>query len=81
MPESKHRKKRRRPGPTPPSKPTSSIAKKAPSPTWYVVLMTALMAVGVILVIVRFVFVLDQLYLLVGLGMIAAGFLMTTNYR
>lgn len=54
---------------------------KEPSPTWYVVVMAGLMVVGVILVLVRFVFQLDQLVLVGGLVAIAAGFLMTTNYR
>ncbi len=43
--------------------------------------MAGLMVVGVILVLIRFVFELDQLVLVVGLVAIAAGFLMTTNYR
>jgi hypothetical protein len=43
--------------------------------------MTALMAVGVIMVVTRFVLTLDQWVTLVGLGLIAVGFLMTTNYR
>jgi hypothetical protein len=54
---------------------------KDPSPTWYVATMTGLMVVGVLLVLVRFIFDQDQVLLLVGLGAIAAGFLMTTNYR
>jgi hypothetical protein len=32
-------------------------------------------------VLLRFILNLDQVLLLVGLGAIAAGFLMTTNYR
>ncbi len=39
------------------------------------------MVIGVILVLLRFVFELDQLVLVAGLVAIAAGFLMTTNYR
>jgi len=35
----------------------------------------------VILVLLRFVFEWDQTILIVGLVAIAAGFLMTTNYR
>jgi hypothetical protein len=54
---------------------------KDPSPTWYVALMAGLMVVGVILVLARFIFQWPQTMLLVGLGAIAAGFLMTTNYR
>ncbi len=63
---------------------TSAAAEarsKEPSPTWYVVVMAGLMVIGVILVLVRFVFQLDQLVLVGGLVAIAAGFLMTTNYR
>jgi uncharacterized membrane protein HdeD (DUF308 family) len=81
MPESKRRKPRHS-GPTRSKKevvnPTRS---KPPSPTWYVVTMTALMGLGVIMVIARFVFSLDQWVTIVGLLLIAAGFLMTTNYR
>jgi hypothetical protein len=43
--------------------------------------MAGLMVIGVLLVLIRFVFELDQLVLVVGLVAIAAGFLMTTNYR
>lgn len=79
MPESK----RRKPKNPPQSKKALEAAAKSkePSPTWYVALMAGLMVVGVILVLVRFVFELDQLWLLAGLLAIAAGFLMTTNYR
>lgn len=78
MPESKRRK------PKPPqSALRSSVATKSkdPSPTWYVALMSGLMVAGVLMVLARFVFDLDQLYLVGGLAAIAAGFLMTTNYR
>jgi hypothetical protein len=43
--------------------------------------MAGLMAAGVVLVLIRFVFQTDQWLLLVGLVMISAGFIMTTNYR
>lgn len=43
--------------------------------------MAGLMVAGVLMVLVRFIFSLDQLFLVGGLGLIAAGFLMTTNYR
>lgn len=59
----------------------AAAKEKDPSPTWYVVLMAGLMVAGVILVLIRFIFQLDQIWLLGGLGAIAAGFLMTTNYR
>jgi hypothetical protein len=55
--------------------------EKDPSPQWYVALMTALMALGVILVLGRFVFQTEQWVLLIGLVLISAGFIMTTNYR
>lgn len=79
MPESK----RRKPKSHPVSPQTAAAAAKAkdPSPTWYVAVMAGLMVIGVILVLSRFVFELDQLVLIAGLVCIAAGFLMTTNYR
>lgn len=77
MPESKRRKPKQRPQAT-----TAAEAKsKDPSPTWYVALMAGLMVVGVILVLLRFIFEWDQMVLVAGLVAIAAGFLMTTNYR
>lgn len=82
MPEPKRRKPKQ--GPTRSRTPRSVIEARSqpPSPTWYVVLMTILMALGVIMVVSRFMFVqLDQWVLYVGLLLIAAGFLMTTNYR
>lgn len=82
MPESKRRKtkKPRRP-PTPRLTATALIKEKGASPTWYVVLMVALMTVGLVLVLARFVFQLPQYWLIGGLVGIAAGFIMTTNYR
>jgi uncharacterized membrane protein HdeD (DUF308 family) len=79
MPESKRRKPKNRPQ----SQKAMEAAAKAkdPSPTWYVAVMAGLMVVGVVLVLLRFILDLDQVLLLVGLGAIAAGFLMTTNYR
>lgn len=79
MPESK----RRKPKNPPQSQKAAEVAAKAkdPSPTWYVVVMAGLMVVGVLLVLVRFIFEWDQVYLLAGLAAIAVGFLMTTNYR
>ena len=79
MPESKRRKPKNRPQ-SPQAVDTAAKAKE-PSPTWYVATMAGLMVVGVILVLARFIFEMDQVLLLVGLGAIAAGFLMTTNYR
>jgi small-conductance mechanosensitive channel len=79
MPESKRRKPKNRPQ----SQKSIEAATKAkdPSPTWYVALMAGLMVVGVLLVLARFIFQWPQTVLLAGLGAIAAGFLMTTNYR
>lgn len=79
MPESKRRKPKNRPQ-SPKAVEAASKAKE-PSPTWYVATMAGLMVVGVVLVLARFVFEMDQVLLLIGLGAIAAGFLMTTNYR
>jgi 1,4-dihydroxy-2-naphthoate octaprenyltransferase len=78
MPESKRRKPKSL-GPTPSKHVAAS--EKEPSPQWYVALMAGLMAAGVVLVLIRFVFQTDQWLLLVGLVMISAGFIMTTNYR
>ncbi len=79
MPESKRRKPKNRPQS---QKAIEAAAKaKDPSPTWSVAVMAGLMVVGVLLVLLRFILDLDQVFLLVGLGAIAGGFLMTTNYR
>jgi hypothetical protein len=81
MPESKRRKTKKparsRLAPTA----VATAKAKGPSPTWYVVLMAGLMGIGVLGVIARFVFQLPQFWLFGGLVAIAAGFLMTTNYR
>ncbi len=79
MPESKRRKPKNRPVSA--SATQAAVKAKDPSPTWYVALMAGLMVVGVVLVILRFVFEWDQTILIAGLVAIAAGFLMTTNYR
>jgi len=79
MPESKRRKPKNRP--QSPQAVDIAAKSKEPSPTWYVALMAGLMVVGVLLVLLRFILQLPQTVLLVGLGAIAAGFLMTTNYR
>ena len=78
MPESKRRKPKSI-GPT--ASKHAAAKEKEPSPQWYVGVMAGLMAVGVILVLIRFVFQTEQWLLLVGLVMISAGFIMTTNYR
>lgn len=79
MPESKRRKPKN--PPRPPSAVAASAKSKEPSPTWYVALMAGLMVVGVFLVLLRFILQWDQLILIAGLAAIAAGFVMTTNYR
>lgn len=79
MPESKRRKPKNRP--QSPQALEAAAKAKEPSPTWYVALMAGLMVFGVLLVLVRFMFDLPQVMLLAGLGAIAIGFLMTTNYR
>ena len=79
MPESKRRKPKNRPVSA--SAAQAAERAKEPSPTWYVAVMAGLMVLGVILVLLRFVFDWDQLVLVGGLVAIAGGFLMTTNYR
>jgi hypothetical protein len=83
MPESKGRRKSKQiKRPTPPK---SNFQKQerghAPSPTWYVGLMFGLMALGVVMVVARYLFQLDNSVLLLGLLAIAVGFVMTTNYH
>jgi uncharacterized membrane protein HdeD (DUF308 family) len=80
VPESKRRKPKQTSA-TRPTNPATAARQENPSPTWYVATMAGLMIAGVLMVLVRFVFSLDQLFLVGGLGLIAAGFLMTTNYR
>ena len=79
MPESK----RRKPKSPAVSSQTAEAAVKAkePSPTWYVVLMSGLMGLGVLAVLARFIFNWNQFWLIGGLVAIAVGFLMTTNFR
>ena len=81
MPESKRRKPKKSSRPPLGATAVATAKAKGPSPTWYVALMAGLMAVGVLGVIARFAFQLPQYWLFGGLIAIAAGFLMTTNYR
>ena len=82
MPESKRRKTKKPSRPRVVAPSAVAVAKaKGPSPTWYVVVMAGLMGAGVLGVIARFVWQLPQYWLFGGLVAIAAGFLMTTNYR
>ncbi len=81
MPQSKGRRKAKTPRrPTPP-KTVSKSSKTKESPLWYVSLMFGLMVIGVLLVVVRYVFDMPSWLLLAGLGSMGAGFLMTTNYH
>lgn len=82
MPESKRRKPKRTPPPAAVAAAAANKAKaKAPSPTWYVALMSSLMGLGVLAVLGRFIFQWNQYWLIGGLVAIAAGFFMTTNLR
>ena len=55
------------------------------SPRWVPVLMLACLIVGVVVVIINYLGVLpggtQNLYLLIGLGLITLGFLTATQYR
>ena len=57
----------------------------APSPRWYTILMSSLMILGVLLIVLNYLTLLpgsvSRWYLWSGLGLIGAGFLMTTNYN
>ena len=79
VPESKRRKPKNAPVSSKAAQ--AAVKSKDPSPTWYVGLMAGLMVLGVVLVLLRFVFEWDQIVLVAGLVAIAGGFLMTTNYR
>lgn len=84
MPISKGRKKAKR-RPPPPTRP-DPIKAKGPSPRWYVITMASLMAGGLLLILLNYMGLVpggdtDNLYLLIGLGGIGAGFAMTLNYR
>ena len=84
MPVSKKRTKSRKPTQ---SKNISNqmSSGKGPSPRWYVVTMSALMIMGVLLIVLNYLTLLpgsvSRWYLWSGLGLIGAGFLMTTNYN
>ena len=64
---------------------TQLSGDKGPSPRWFVVTMTSLMVLGVLLIVLNYLTLLpgsvSRWYLWGGLGMIGAGFLMTTEYR
>ena len=80
MPESKRRKPKRSTS-TLPKTAGAEAKSKPPSPTWYVVLMAGLLGVGLLAVLARFIFQWPQYFLIGGFLMIAAGFIMATNYR
>jgi len=84
MPVSKKRKQNNKPTQ---SKNISSqmTSNKEPSPRWYIVLMSSLMIIGVLLIVLNYLTLLpgsvSRWYLWSGLGLIGAGFLMTTSYN
>ena len=84
MPVSKKRKQNTRPTQ---SKNISNqmSSSHGPSPRWYIFLMSGLMIVGVLLIVLNYLTLLpgsvSKWYLWSGLGLIGAGFLMTTNYN
>lgn len=85
MPKSKVRKKKgARRGPTQ-SKHEIKPEHRGPSPTWYVVVMFALMAVGVIVIILNYMGLTpgetSNTWLVGGLAAIAVGFGMTLNFH
>jgi hypothetical protein len=80
MPKSKGRRKPRRTH-TPPPPPKEVKV----SPTWYIVLMFGLMAVGILLIILNYIDLVpggqQSMWLYLGLASIAVGFLMTMNFH
>ncbi|MGH2556587.1 MAG: cell division protein CrgA [Actinomycetota bacterium] len=78
MPRSKAKRRRYQP---PPKK------KRKPSPRWFGPLILGLMFAGVIVIVVNYLGLMPgttgatNLYLFVGLGLIAAGFAGSTQWR
>ena len=75
---------------TPPASASSRYTPPIPkeykrSPTWVPVLMFTLMGVGVLTILANYLGMLpggaDNVYLIVGLGLITAGFLTATRYH
>lgn len=81
MPQSKGRRKSKTVSrPTPPKSAHGGKAAKESSKL-YQTIMFGLMAGGVLLVVVRYVFELSGWMVLGGLGAMGAGFVMTINYH
>jgi len=81
MPKSKSRQRdRRRPYAAPPPK-----KRPKASPRWYGFLVLGLMIVGVLMIVANYMGLLPgdtrQLWLWLGLGFIAAGFIAATQWR
>ena len=81
MPKSKSRQRGgRRPYAAPPPK-----KKPKPSPRWYGFLVLGLMVVGVAMIVLNYMGIMPgdtrQLWLWLGLGFIAAGFVAATQWR
>jgi hypothetical protein len=84
MPESRGRQKQRRR----PYVPAPQKKKRKPSPRWFGVLILGLMGVGVALIVLNYMGLLPgtqlgarNLYLWLGLGLIALGFGGATQWR
>ncbi|MEZ5171500.1 MAG: cell division protein CrgA [Acidimicrobiia bacterium] len=62
-----------------------SPKKAPPSPLWWAVTMFTLMVVGLLVVVANYLNALpgdfETRYLFLGLGLLTAGFVMTTRYR
>ena len=84
MPVSKKRIKNSQP--TQSKKMSTQLSEdKGSSPRWFVLTMSSLMILGVLMIVLNYLTILpgsvSRWYLWGGLGMIGAGFLMTTNYN
>ncbi len=80
MPVSKKRKNTNR-GPTQSKSPVSQTSSGPQSPSWYAPVMFALMGLGVLTIIATYIFTLDRIMLLPGLGALAVGMFMTLGYK
>jgi len=76
MPVSKTRKKKGQTAQTT----TPKKDHHAESPQWYVYTMLALMVVGCLVIVSAYLFSLGNITLIIGLILLAAGFLMTMNW-